>query len=185
MRSQSLLASIVVTIVITDAALSRAEPSPESEVTPRLAVGTDPVGLVTGRYALSVAFVTSAHAAIRGDLTVEESNPIATRDEWRASLGLPLYLDRPFQGPFVEPGVALAHQRVYSGIGVLGPEPSMSTVIGLTYRESIEPQVFVGWQWLGGARWHIAAAIGAARVSTGDGSHVAIPQSYLRVGVAL
>lgn len=167
------------------APLSRPAIAEPDDASPRLAVATDPVGLITGRYALSATYVASAHVSVRGDITVEQSDAMATRDDWRVSVGLPLYLDRPLRGPFVEPGVALAHRLAYAGLGGIGGLGAMSGLVGMTYQDALEPQLVVGWQWLYGSRWHVAAAIGAARTPVAGGSHAAIPLSYLRVGIAL
>lgn len=162
---------------------------------PRLAVATDPIGLFAGTYALSATYVARL-VTLRGDVQITEDMPgLPGSGNWRAAISVPLYLDRPLHGPFVEPGIALADRFMgYSeGVGVLGgTDPGlgglMTTTIWTPQRaRSIEPQIFVGWQWMFRSRFHIAGAVGVARhfATDGSGTSYSIPQSYLRVGVAL
>ena len=101
---------------------------------------------------------------------------------------MPIYLDRPFHGPYVEPGLAFADRFVGygQGIGVLGGGGSVS-YYPAQHARSIEPQILVGWQWLFASRLHIAGAVGVARhfATDGSGASYSIPQSYVRIGLAL
>lgn len=166
----------------------------------RLAVGTDPIGLLGGRYALSATYVTSRRAALRGDVEIRDTPAPAGigtigaigpgggsgGSEWRAAVSLPVFLDRPLHGPYVEPGIAYA-QRV-TAYGYLGGlSDTMTPVVVPHYDRSIEPQIFVGWQWMFSSGLHLAGAVGVSRQSAGDGSGTsyARPESYLRIGIAL
>ena len=161
---------------------------------PRLAVATDPIGLFAGTYALSATYV-ARYVSVRGDVQVTEDLPsLPGSGSWRAAISLPLFLDRPLHGPFVEPGIALANRFMgYSeGIGVLGGTDTsgvggLMTIWQPQHAQSIEPQIFVGWQWMYRSRFHIAGAVGVARhfATDGSGASYSIPQSYLRVGIAL
>jgi hypothetical protein len=170
------------------------EPTTAAPLTgPRLAISTDPIGLISGTYALSGTYVALRHVGVRADITIQEDMPMAPGSgSWRASLNVPIYLDRPLSGPFVEPGVALANRFMgYGavGIGALG-QPAPTGLGGLAYlpqhAQSIEPQIFVGWSWIYRSRLLIAGAIGASRHVSTDGSGVsyAVPESYLRIGLA-
>ncbi len=160
--------------------------SAPDEPMPRLAVATDPIGLVTGSYALSATYVASRHAGIRADVSIFEDVPLLASTGWRASLNVPIYLDRTLSGPYVEPGIAVAERL--AGIGLLGgsADGSMAPYAVPIHTRTIEPQIFVGWQWLYRSRLSIAGAIGAARqfLNDGSGTSHSVPQSYLRVGLA-
>src|SRR4051812_35603552 len=102
---------------------------------PRLAVATDPIGLFAGRYALSASYVTSRWTALRAEVQVIEDTTGWGNDGWRAALSLPLYLDRPLHGPYVEPGVALVDRVVgyaaVGGIGAIGDTMTVPTIVGM------------------------------------------------------
>jgi hypothetical protein len=169
----------------------------DEPTTPKLAVTTDPIGLITGTYALSGTYVVSNRVGIRADVAVTaEMAGLPDSGSWRASINVPIYLDRALQGPYLEPGLALANRFMgYSeGIGVLGGGSTdgiggvgqMSTVYLPMHAQSFEPQIFVGWQWLYRSRMSIAGAIGASRhfATDGSGASFANPEMYLRVGLA-
>lgn len=162
------------------------EAAADSPPTPRLAVSTDPIGLLSGSYALSATYVASHHVGVRADVSIFEDVPLLASTGWRASLNAPIYLDRALSGPYVEPGVAVAERL--AGIGLLGgsADGSMAPYAVPIHTRTVEPQIFVGWQWLYRSRLSIAGAIGVARqfVNDGSGTSYSIPQSYLRVGLA-
>jgi hypothetical protein len=178
--------------------------------TPRerqLAVATDPIGLFSGKYALSATYVLTQRFALRADVQIlEDQSGFGGSSGWRAAISVPIFLDRSLHGPYLEPGVALAERLVgYStiggGAGGLGGgtglgEPGGGTLGGVgptaysaipMHERSIEPQIFVGWQWLFDSGLHLAAAVGVSRhfASDGSGTSTAIPESYVRVGIAL
>lgn len=162
------------------------ESAAANEPTPRLAVSTDPIGLLSGSYALSATYVASHHVGVRADVTIFEDVPLIASTGWRASINAPIYLDRALSGPYVEPGVAVAERL--AGIGLLGgsADGSMAPYAVPIHTRTVEPQIFVGWQWLYRSRLSIAGAIGVARqfLNDGSGTSYSIPQSYLRVGLA-
>jgi hypothetical protein len=170
----------------------RAAPAPA----PSIAISTDPIGLLSGTYALSGTYVATRRLGVRADITIQDDMPMSPGSgSWRASLNVPIYLDRALSGPFVEPGLALANRFMgygVVGIGTLGSVDgsSMGGALGYAYlpqhAQSIEPQIFVGWSWIYRSRLSIAGAIGASRHFSTDGSGVsyAVPESYLRVGLA-
>jgi hypothetical protein len=173
------------------------EPLPAAPVaSPRIAISTDPIGILSGTYALSGTYVAARRIGVRADITIQDDMPMAPGSgSWRASINVPIYLDRALSGPFVEPGLALANRfmgYVPVGIGVLGGtgEGAMGGLGSYGYlaqhAQSFEPQIFVGWSWLYRSRLSIAGAIGASRHFSTDGSGVsyAVPESYLRVGLA-
>ncbi len=180
--------AITLLVVVSWSTHAAADNVAEQPREPRLAVGTDPMGLLGGRYALSAAYVTSRRAALRADIEIRDSEAAGTFNGiggWRAGISVPLFLDRPLRGPYVEPGVAFAQRLV--GIGVLGGTSTMAPTVASMYERSIEPQIFVGWQWIFSSGLHMAGAIGVSRHFTSDGSGISypIPESYLRVGIAL
>jgi len=165
---------------------------------PQLAVATDPIGLLEGRYALSASYVATRRVALRTNIEIYEEQPLLPgSDGWKAAVSLPIYLDRPLRGPFVEPGLALVdrfmgYQTV--GIGTLGDGSSgglggvMQPVSYVAlHARSFEPQIFVGWQWLFASRLHVAGAVGVSRhfATDGSGTSYSIPESYLRIGIAI
>ncbi len=168
---------------------------------PRLAVATDPIGLFAGRYALSTTYAVSSHVALRADMQITDvSTTPSSSEHWRAAFGVPVFLDRALHGPYVEPGLALAERLVsYAAIGGLGSLGGTTGTEGLggygarlytpipQYEQSIEPQVYVGWQWTFASGLTRAAAVGVAKHFATDGTlaSIAVPLSYLRVGFAL
>jgi hypothetical protein len=194
MPIQPHLAFIVVVILAT-LATAHAEPvqSLDEHSAPRIAVSTDPIGLVSGRYALSGTYVASRRIGVRADITIDEDMPaLPGSGSWRASINVPIYLDRALSGPFVEPGLALAHRYMgYEAVPLGGIAADGSVgLVGYGYyaqhAQSVEPQIFVGYSLLYRSRVHIAGAIGASRHFSTDGSGASypVPESYLRIGLA-
>lgn len=162
-------------------------------------VDFDPVGLVSGRYAISAARRMSEHIAIRVDgQVIDGSNPIVTVHTWRTGITAPIYLDRAFHGPFIEPGVFVA--RRLSAFGLTQETDAMASVYA-AYDHAAGPQVFVGWQWLFRSGLTIAGAIGASQNWAGNDVPVGVlgvavggpsapwwirpaTESYVRVGYA-
>jgi hypothetical protein len=207
MPIQPHLAFLVIVIIGTLATTAHSEPVDAYDVygepvaaaaapTPHIAIATDPIGILSGTYAISGTYVASRRIGIRADITIQDEMVMAPGSgSWRASLNVPIYLDRALSGPYVEPGLALANRFMgYAavGIGAIGGtgEGAMGGLGGVAYlaqhAQSVEPQIFVGWSWLYRSRLSIAGAIGATRHFATDGSGVsyAIPESYLRVGLA-
>jgi hypothetical protein len=160
-----------------------ATPPPEKRES--LALSIDPVGLVTGAYAASATHVLGPHVAVRGDIqyTRELYMNIPNTSAWSASLGVPLYLDRPFHGPFAELGV-VAGRSVDLGIAVA--QDGMSSDWVSDPVKEIGLQGFVGWQWTFRSGLHLSYAIGASRSWSGNGQPSRVAgENAIRVGFAL
>lgn len=154
-------------------------PAIEEPIDRRTAISTDPVGLVTGTYTLSIAQVLGAHTAVRVNAESSDVHGVPDSQTWRASISAPIYLDRALHGPFIEPGVVVAHRLTAIGLTQAGE-------LYLTRDRMVGPQIFVGWQWMLRSGLHIAGAIGASRNWSTSGSTISVPvrESYLRVGYA-
>ena len=74
---------------------------------------------------------------------------------WSAGIGVPIYFERAFHGPFVELG-AVAKRVV--GLGY--SEELGNYAVG--QRES-GPQAFVGWEWTFPSGMHLSYSLGAWR----------------------
>ncbi len=198
-RLPRLSISLLVVCSLTAVAAADDLAVPDSRPQRRLAVATDPIGLLSGHYALSATYVATRHFAVRADMQIIEEPWAYADSSWRAGISVPIYLDRPLHGPYVEPGLAFAERLTgyaYGGIGSLGGTSgdglgglggmATFTPVPLSQR-SIEPQIFVGWQWLFDSGLNIAAAVGVSRhtASDGSGTSTAVRESYLRVGIAL
>jgi hypothetical protein len=110
-------------------------------------ISTNPVGLMIGFYGISVSHGLGQHVAIRGDLNyVNVVNSDYEMTE--IGVGVPLYLRRTYQGPFVEPGF------IARGSKSCGTCPGESTV---------GPQVLIGWHRSWDSGFNIAAAFGFGR----------------------
>lgn len=145
----------------------------------RTAISTDPVGLVTGTYTLSVAWVLGERTAIRVNAESSDVHGVPDSRTWSASISAPIYLDRALHGPFIEPGVVVAHRLTALGL-------TQSGELYATHDRMVGPQIFVGWQWMLRSGLHIAGAIGASRNWSTSRSTTSVPvrESYLRVGYA-
>lgn len=129
-----------------------------SERTRVLALSVDPIGFINGHYGASIARRLNDHAALRIDgQFVRDLDGVDDSATWRLGISIPLYLNKTFQGPFIEPGLAASSQLV--GIGLY---PNGQSLYGV-HDMAAGPQVFVGWQRLFDNGLHIAAAIGASQ----------------------
>lgn len=169
---------LLVTIIVIVPCIANAEPAQR-----RTTVAFDPIALVGRAYALSVAHAVTGNAALRGDI---EYRPAADgypmNESWRATIGVPLYLDHAFSGPFVEPGI-IARRDDYMGYGAVG-------ALGAISEHPISPPVtlgieaLVGWQWSFHERYTIAGAVGASREwGPYGGPPQVVGVSQLRVGL--
>lgn len=138
-------------------------------------LSADPLGWIFGLYGASTSYALSRHAAIRAELDYE--HPVTTGMQgYEIDIGVPLYLRRPFDGPFVEPGIL--YRRLFQGPASWD---GSSTVFG--------PQVLVGWQWRWKSGFDVAAAVGAGRDLAPHFGYVGgtfaqsiFPNGYLRIG---
>jgi hypothetical protein len=139
-------------------------------------ISSNPVGWLLGFYGLSVSYALSENIAIRGDLNyMAIANSSVTGAE--LGIGLPIYLRRTYQGPFIEPGLIT---RTFNDNFDGGS--SSSTTAG--------PQMLVGWHWMYDSGLNLAIALGAGRnfssnQSNSDYSHdEPFAAGYFRVGYA-
>jgi hypothetical protein len=149
-----------------------------------ITVASDPVALVAGTYTLSAARAIGSRVAVRVDGEATPDLPGFGGQTWRAGVSLPLYLERAFHGPFIEPGVVTG--SYLTGLGLTEGTEDMphGAVRAITERLS-GPRVFVGWHWMFGSGLHVAAAVGASRSWPGAREvPVRSRESYLRVGIA-
>jgi hypothetical protein len=109
----------------------------------RTNVSINPVGLLMGFYGASISFALNQNIAIRGD--VNYINPSDADDSGftEVGIGVPIYLRRTYQGPFVEPGFI-----------------SRDWSYGDTTRG---PQVLIGWHWSYESGLNLAVALGGGR----------------------
>jgi hypothetical protein len=127
-------------------------------------IATNPLGLVLGNFALSASFAVHPNVALRADANIYT---------WLGSghelgLGVPLYLRRVYQGPFVEPGFVVQRRDV----GFFGDYSQMG------------PQVLLGWHWSWDSGFNLAIAGGLGRNLGGSEGGDIFPNGYLRVGYA-
>ncbi len=142
-------------------------------------ISTNPVGLMLGFYGLSVSQGLNQHVAVRADINY--INIVDSDEEmFEAGVGVPLYLRRTYQGPFVEPGVIV---RTSKGCD----ECDTSKTVG--------PQVLFGWHRSWDSGFNVAAAAGFGRdLDSSDEYHDEFGDSddeadvffngYFRVGYA-
>jgi len=121
-------------------------------------IASNPVGWIAGFYGLSVSHAVSNHVAVRGD--VNYINPVADEhtELWEAGVGVPLYLKRTYQGPFLEPGliVRASSKQAYSdAYGNSSPGQETEVTGG--------PQMLFGWQMTWDSGFSVAAAAGIGR----------------------
>jgi len=113
----------------------------------RTNVSTNPLGLITGFYNVSVSYGLNQNIAIRGD--VNYIHPVGSdMDMIEVGLGAPLYLRRTYQGAFIEPGFIVRQDQSCD-------ECATSSTVG--------PQILVGWHRTWDSGFNIAAAVGAGR----------------------
>jgi len=149
---------------------------------PRLLVATDPIGLIQDSYALTASYALSDHVAARGEVQLQRDD-LDSIELWHYRASLPIFLDRTFHGPFVEPGVfqmtGTASSWVLDGSG--NPVPTSAQV------KTFGPSMMVGWQWTFHDRYSIAAAFGGSKVWSSSSSPGVLgfgggPEWYVRVG---
>ena len=136
---------------------------------PRLLVGTDPIGLVHDSYALTASYALSDHVAARGEIQLQRDD-FDSLEVWHYRASLPLFLDRTFHGPFIEPGFVQMH----------------ATYMNYDIR-TFGPSMMVGYQWTFHDRYSIAGAFGESKIwSTSSTPGVLYagggPEWYVRVG---
>lgn len=152
----------------------------------RVAFATDPIGLLAGTYALSATYAVSRRVALRANAQYASELPgLADSRTWQASISAPIYFDRAFHGPFLEPGLVVADRVMGYDIVPAAGDAMDPSYVALRFH-TVGPHVFVGWQWTFRSGLHATYAIGASRnLTAGSATWVPIAESYLRVGFAL
>lgn len=145
-------------------------------------ISSNPIGWIAGFYGLSVTHAVSDHVALRGD--VNYINPIEddNTEIFEAGVGVPLYLKRTYQGPFLEPGLIVrssSRPDYYDGSGnhSTGAEVSGG------------PQMLFGWHMTWDSGFNVAAAAGVGRNLAADDDEYDYDSElffngYFRVGYA-
>ncbi|MBK7535933.1 MAG: hypothetical protein IPI49_11340 [Myxococcales bacterium] len=127
----------------------------------RTIISANPIAWMVEIYGVSVSVALSNNVAIHGDITAFGN------EGTELSVGVPIYLRRTFQGPFLEPGLLT---RTFDGS-----------------EESTGPIMLLGWHWMYESGFNLAAAFGLGRdLSDSDeySSDQPFPAGYMRVGYA-
>ena len=137
----------------------------------RTNLSANPIGWVLGIYGASVSYGFSQNVAIRGDVNFfapTESDARGTE----IGVGLPIYLRRTYQGPFLEPGFIV--RSITDGDG-----DDIDSTLG--------PQVLLGWHWSWDRGLNLAIAGGIGRNWSTDENEYepeVFPNGYMRFGYA-
>lgn len=136
----------------------------------RTNLSANPLGWIFGIYGASVSYGFSQNVAIRGDVNYF-APPEGELRGTELGVGLPIYLRRTYQGPFLEPGFIVRNFRDGDG-------DSIESEVG--------PQVLVGWHWSWDSGLNLAMAFGAGRnwSTEDDVDSTIFPNGYLRFGYA-
>ena len=150
----------------------------------RTSISTNPVGWILGSYGVSVSYGLNNNIAIRGDVGYLDDYLEEGTTGFSAEVGLPIYLRRTYQGPFIEPGFAIKVLKDEDVVYYSGGSPSGSSTE--TSTETVAgPQVLAGWQWTWDSGFNLAVAAGVGRNWSSDDEFEKIfPNGYFRVGYA-
>jgi hypothetical protein len=133
----------------------------------RTNLSINPVGLMFGFYSASLSFAVNENIAIRGEVSFVEI-PDSSEGYTEVGVGVPIYLRRTYQGPFLEPGL-------------------ISRTSENDDRTS-GPQVLVGWHWSYESGLNLAVAVGGGRDLDHDDEYDSDAgqffNGYFRVGYA-
>jgi hypothetical protein len=137
------------------------------------AVQVDALGLLDGRYAISLDHEITPNAAISVELSDVPGGP-ATRG---LTVALPVFASHVFRGFFVSPGVSV--RGTWSSDNTLAPDVSTE----------LAAQIVLGWAWLTGSGLAISAAVGAVDELALTGYYCDCvagvqPTGYVRIGYA-
>ena len=136
----------------------------------RTNLSANPLGWIFGLYGASVSYGFSQNVAIRGDVNYFAAPEGDVRGS-EFGVGLPIYLRRTYQGPFIEPGfIVRTFQNKY--------DDEVDSEVG--------PQVLVGWHWMWDSGLNLSMAFGAGRNWSTDEEYESkiFPNGYLRFGYA-
>lgn len=132
-------------------------------------VSANPLGWIVGIYGVSVSYGFHDNVAFRADANLFDFPDSESRGT-ELGVGLPIYLRRTYQGPFLEPGVIVrSFENEF--------DDDVDTTLG--------PQVLVGWHWTWDSGFNLALAAGAGRNISGDkelGDGEIFANGYLRFG---
>jgi hypothetical protein len=146
---------------------------------PKLLVGTDPLGPINNTYALTAAYALSDHIAVRGEVQLQHDDFYST-ELWHYRVSVPMFLDRTFHGPFVEPGLVQVQGTINSYVlDASGNEVPQAVAL-----KTFGPSMMVGYEWTYHDRYSIAAAFGGSKIwsSTPGVLGLGGPEYYVRVG---
>jgi hypothetical protein len=146
---------------------------------PKLMIGTDPLGPLNDVYALTAAYALSDHVALRGEVQMQRDD-FDTNELWHYRISVPMFLDRTFHGPFIEPGL-VQMQGTINGYVL---DASGNPVPQAVQLKTFGPSMMVGYEWTFHDRYTIAAAFGGSKIwsSTPGVLGLGGPEYYVRVG---
>lgn len=148
----------------------------------RIMLATDPLALVNGTYTAAAAYAIHDHVALTGEALY--ADPDGASRAWhqsREQAGVRLFLDRAFQGPFVEAGLRRTH---VSGDGIAVDQNGAPISFHAEYR-MFGPTVSVGWQWTFHDTWSLSYAVGTSKAWSVSGNVLGVAggtEQDLRVG---
>lgn len=139
----------------------------------RTNVAVNPIGLMMGMYGMSLAHGFHPNLALRVEATLMKPIDAGDATGYELDVGLPIYLRRTYQGPFVELGLMVREMTVSDGY---------------SEREA-GPQALLGWHWLWDSGLNLAVAFGVGRNLAADdtdeyGDSELFANGYLKVGLA-
>jgi hypothetical protein len=148
----------------------------------RIEIAIDPLALMRDTYTVDAAYAINDHVAITGGGMYV--HPADNSPDWgmnRLQAGVQLFLDRAFQGPFVEAGL---RRTVTHGVGYTLDENGVGTPWNADYT-TFGPQVSVGWQWTFHDTWTASYALGASKAWSQSGNVLGVvggTEQDLRLG---
>lgn len=154
--------------------------SSKAHADPKLLVGTDPLGPLNDIYALTASYALSDHAAVRGEIQLQH-DAFDSYELWHYRVSVPLFLDRTFHGPFVEPGLVQTEGTI-NGFTL---DASGNPVPEAVQVKTFGPSMMVGYEWTFHDRYSIAAAFGGSKIWSSTPGVLGIgggPEYYVRVG---
>ncbi|MBP9086947.1 MAG: hypothetical protein KBG15_12570 [Kofleriaceae bacterium] len=147
-------------------------------------IAANPIGWLMGVYGVSVSHALSNNIAVRGDVTAYvDAFGETGNNALEFGISAPIYLRRTYQGPFVEPGLAV---RTYTN-DTCDYYSSSPGGCSTTTESQTGPQVLVGYHVSYDSGFSMAAAFGIQRnlTSTSEyGGDEILPAGYFRVGYA-
>ncbi|MBA3454420.1 MAG: hypothetical protein H0T42_15115 [Deltaproteobacteria bacterium] len=164
-----------------------------ADTEPRTTISTDPIGIVSGTYALSITHKIAKRVALRADGSLAADVGQMSGPQ-QVGIGAQVFLHSAGRGAYLEGGLVARHEQTWAaGVGYLGSDQmtsglggSLGWYPGTTHVVTFGPAVHVGWQHAFDSGMMIAAAIGATRTWASDpaGIQRVASTSYLRVGYA-